>query len=642
MIDGGVDSMGIPTTVTPVTTLVDTDGDGVVDVHDLDSDNDGLNDVIEAGETDSDGDGLIDSSDSLIDPSSLPTTNGNLDIVTVNNSRLPAVVDVDGDGIIDDATDTDGDGIADVLDGSINQFADDVQLDTDGDDIPNIYDLDDDNDGITDLVELDGNPTRDTDGDGIIDSLDLDSDNDGLLDLLESGQDVSVVDLDGNGILDSTVDADNDGLIDIADRDANDPQSDGNVNPVDTDSDSKRDFQDVDSDNDGISDLYESSVDGASNDVDNDGMIDGDVDENGISDVVTPIITPLDTDADGKADYLDLDSDNDGVSDVVESGADDDANKDGKIDTVDALTDNTTFLDEDFDGKDDYRDYDAVILPDTLSQIVLGESGVVPVLDNDKVDAVEIATMQIIGTEAVGDPLVVEGEGEWSIDSDYNIVFTPEVGFEYDPQDITYSMENIYGIRQPAVTVNVNYLPKAREDKRFADLSLPVTVDVLANDNGDLNASSIQIVLPEGFMDEHPDAVFLTEYPVFEEDNTTVTTLGKANFSKITSGSNSILSVPNQGVWNTNTDGTITYRAYPNFTNVEPTPISYKVLDNAGNVASTDATIIIRKSVVAGVSNSSADCQTSDSVPVLSKFGMVLMALLGTLFGVFLFRKEKN
>ena len=644
MIDGGVDEHGVPTAVINVTNLPDTDGDGVVDVHDLDSDNDGLDDIVEAGTTDSNNDGLVDSEGGLVDPVTLPQTDGKIDVVTVSNIHLPAEVDKDGNGVIDDATDSDGDGIADVLDGAINSFADDTQLDSDNDGIPNIYDLDDDNDGITDVLEENGTPNLDTDGDGIVDLLDLDSDNDGILDIVESGANVKALDSDGNGLIDSVIDADNDGLLDVVDADSSDPKSLGTITPIDTDGDSKRDFQDVDSDNDGISDLYEAGLNRGDIDNDGNGMIDGDVDENGISDTENPVVTPLDSDKDGTADYRDLDSDNDGLTDVEESGANDDANKDGKIDTLGTLTDVTTLLDEDFDDKKDYRDYEALLLPDVLKGVPLDESGTVHVLDNDKVDALDIATMQITGTDAVGDSLVVEGEGEWSIDSSYNIVFTPEVGFEYDPTDITYSVENIYGVRQAAVNVNFNYLPRAREDRRFADLSQPVIVKVLDNDNGDLNVSSIQLVLPEGFTDLHPDATFLDSYPelsLFKDVNRIGVVNKIEKTTQIASGPNTILSVPGQGVWNSNTDGTVTYRAYKEFTDVEPTPISYKVFDKAGNLAVTDAIIKIVKSVVAGVS-ATEDCQTSDSVPVLSKIGIGLTSVLGTLFGLFLFRREKN
>ena len=62
----------------------------------------------------------------------------------------------------------------------------DAQIsDTDGDGVYNDADLDDDNDGILDTVEL--ADTTDRDGDGIPNNRDLDSDGDGILDSVEAG-----------------------------------------------------------------------------------------------------------------------------------------------------------------------------------------------------------------------------------------------------------------------------------------------------------------------------------------------------------------------------------------------------------------------------------------------------------------------
>jgi hypothetical protein len=84
---------------------------------------------------------------------------------------------------------------------------------------------------------------------------------------------------------------------------------------------------DLDSDNDGISDIYEAG--GKTLDANNDGIIDNftDSDNDSIPDAVEALaganswITPTNTDADAVADYLDLDSDNDGIPDVVEGQA---------------------------------------------------------------------------------------------------------------------------------------------------------------------------------------------------------------------------------------------------------------------------------------------------------------------------------
>ena len=95
--------------------------------------------------------------------------------------------------------------------------------------------------------------------------------------------------------------------------------------PVDTNGDGVHDLSDLDSDNDGITDLVESGDSAAiAADANGDGTISNaeasaagltDSDVNGAYDQLGN--QPVDTDGDGVADFLDLDSDNDGVPDAV-------------------------------------------------------------------------------------------------------------------------------------------------------------------------------------------------------------------------------------------------------------------------------------------------------------------------------------
>ena len=104
--------------------------------------------------------------------------------------------------------------------------------DFDNDGILNDDDLDDDNDGILDTVEQNGDLNRDTDNDNYPDHQDLDSDNDGCFDVIESG----FTDNDQNGTLGSLPDnVDTNGLI-IG-------EPDGYTTPLDNNSDSIFDFQ---------------------------------------------------------------------------------------------------------------------------------------------------------------------------------------------------------------------------------------------------------------------------------------------------------------------------------------------------------------------------------------------------------------
>ncbi|MBT8311790.1 MAG: gliding motility-associated C-terminal domain-containing protein, partial [Flavobacteriaceae bacterium] len=130
--------------------------------------------------------------------------------------------------------------------------------DTDGDGVPDHVDIDDDNDGIIDVIEDldadgDGAPTThppDTDGDGIPDYLDIDSDNDGSLDNVEAQ-------LTATYIAPCGIDSDGNGLDDHYEET---PGSCGGLTPVDTDEDGIPDYRDIDSDNDGILDNVEAQT----------------------------------------------------------------------------------------------------------------------------------------------------------------------------------------------------------------------------------------------------------------------------------------------------------------------------------------------------------------------------------------------
>jgi hypothetical protein len=382
----------------------DADGDNVVDRFDLDSDNDGIPDLVEAGGVDTDGDGRIDGytdgdGDGLGD--TYDSNDGGDDIqnadtdgdgvkdyldLDTDNDGIPDVVeaggtDTDGDGVFDDQTDIDGDGFADDVDGDVGNDGtaenntNALQLtgtDSDSDGVPNSY------------------PSNDIDQDGIPNQKDLDADNDGIPDVVEAGG----TDIDGDGIFDNQTDTDGDGFADVVDGDVgNDGTSENNANALqltgvdtdndgapnsypegDTDGDGVLDQLDLDADNDGIPDVVEAGGTDANGDgifddqtdTDNDGFaddVDGDVGNDGTAENSAdglqltgtdtdndgaPNSYPAgDTDGDGILDQLDLDADGDGIPDVVEAGGTD-VNGDGRFDDQ-TDTDNDGFAD-DVDG----------------------------------------------------------------------------------------------------------------------------------------------------------------------------------------------------------------------------------------------------------------------------------------------------
>ena len=262
----------------------DTDGDGRPDFQDLDSDNDGIRDAVEAGavpsspvdtdqdgtadylDLDADGDGLFDLNEGNDDD-----RNGVNDFAASPPAGYDAVADGNSDGQIDASgagqfVDTDGNGLDDRYETDPA-----AEQDTDGDGYADYVDLDSDADGMLDSTEGGATPSSpiDTDGDGTADYLDLDADNDGLVDNLEAQAEGSYTAPNGD-------DVDRDGLNDAYDADTAGASSrtvaaSQGLTPVNTDSgsgDTTPDYRDLDSDGDTIVDL----IDG--NDANQDGQND--------------------------------------------------------------------------------------------------------------------------------------------------------------------------------------------------------------------------------------------------------------------------------------------------------------------------------------------------------------------------------
>lgn len=289
---------------------MDHDSDGIPNHLDLDSDNDGIPDIVEAGGTDQDGDGRVDTF-------SDPDKDGLAAVFETSDGSTSVFFDADGDGI----NEKDGD--------------------FDSDNLPNWQDLDADGDGIVDIVEIGG---TDNDSDGILDDYATDSDEDGLGDLVDG-------DVGNDGTAENSANA----LV-LTSSDANlDAFPDSGYPSADLDSDLLPNFLDIDTDADGITDNTEaqattsyiapsgsdSDLDGIDNAYDNSSSYGG------------AKLDPVNTEKEDNPDYQDTDSDGDGESDAMEGH---DSNGDGTIDGSDVLVCNTgkaSLTDIDGDGLDD-------------------------------------------------------------------------------------------------------------------------------------------------------------------------------------------------------------------------------------------------------------------------------------------------
>lgn len=319
---------------------IDSDGDGVNDACDLDSDNDGILDTDETI-ADTDNDGIDDYLDLDSDNDGIPDSfEANYGQAPTGYSSSAACItgsDSDGDGLLDDVDDA-----SSTMYGSSASTL----------------------------------PYPDTDGDGVKDNRDKDSDNDGIMDCTEAGG----TDSNGDGIIDSFTDTNSDGYHDnLSSSPLNVPNTDNSQETTDV-WNLRPNHLDIDSDADGIDDTREGlatcgvdvpcySTPTILNDSDGDGVIDfWDSDYSGEA------IDPYDKDGDAIPDYIDTDTDEDGIDDITEGNDADnndvaDTSPSGNDTDGDGLDDNfddesgsyggyTNYplQDEDSDDEHDWRD----------------------------------------------------------------------------------------------------------------------------------------------------------------------------------------------------------------------------------------------------------------------------------------------
>jgi hypothetical protein len=320
----------------------DFDRDGIPNQYDRDSDNDGIPDVVEA-----------------------------------------YGVDTNGDGVIDNYSDTDADGFSQNVDGNNTGHltsGNGLNLpDLDGDGIPNYFDTDSDNDGIPDIIEATG---TDANNDGRVDGTFTDTDADGFLDALDGSIGGSTP------LLRTGVDGIGNGRA-------------GSYPNKNFDSDSRANPYDPDSDGDGLVDVIEAGFP----DTNLDGYVDGPYNTRGWANAIAARVSLglRNTESVGNPDYLDIDSDGDGIPDNIEgqttNGFTFPAYADTDGDGLDNTYDNRPLafggsgifaIDTDLDGTPDYRDLDTDA--DGLTDIVEGNDFNLNRLPDDNISLTNLDT----------------------------------------------------------------------------------------------------------------------------------------------------------------------------------------------------------------------------------------------------------
>ena len=285
---------------------------------------------------------------------------------------------------------------------------------------------------------------RDTDADGVFDHLDIDSDNDGITDNIEAQSTDGFIAPTGNGVI---ADLNDDGLDDV--------YGPAGLTPVNTDGADLADWRDLNSDNDALTDNQ----------------------ENGLG---VAMVSGLSTAAN--------DTDGDGLFDVYETAIDGDSNdgfvvNEGVTNPVNAEADNNGYLPDDGDAVDgsivpmtadlNYRD----ATPDNTAPVDGNETNAVTedvtltVPDGAAGDLLNNATdaegnpltitgytiAGVAGTQAAGAPVLIAGVGTITINANGSYSFAPVLNYTGAIPLITYTVSD--GLLTDTSTLQLSITP---------------------------------------------------------------------------------------------------------------------------------------------------------------------------------------
>jgi CshA-type fibril repeat protein len=203
-----------------------------------------------------------------------------------------------------------------------------------------------------------------------------------------------------------------------------------------------------------------------------------------------------------------------------------------------------------------------------------GRPVTVDVLANDAGD-LDATTVRLVAPDVTGAQLssdgrtlVVPGEGTWTVDpATGRVTFTPAAGTAgaatpLSPTPVSYTVDDVRGKRGTA-TVTVAFAGSAVADAAATTQGAPVEIDVLGNDRGRLDRTSV--TFPAAGQPAGAD---------ISDDGRTLT-------------------VPGQGTWTVSaTSGRVTFAPDPAFRG-DAAPVTYRVVDADGTPSTSPVTVSV-------------------------------------------------
>ena len=195
-----------------------------------------------------------------------------------------------------------------------------------------------------------------------------------------------------------------------------------------------------------------------------------------------------------------------------------------------------------------------VATSDSLDYNVGSPTNIVVVANDTDNEAIDATSVQLIDP-STGNPSTsvnITGEGNWAVQADGSITFTPTAGFTGNPSTINYTVDDTSGntSNQATITLTDNTPPVATNDSQNYNVGSATNVVVLTNDldNEAIDSGSVQLIDP-------------------------------SNSTPSTS-----VNVPGEGNWTVQPDGSVTFTPNAGFTGT-PSTIAYVVDDTSGNTS---------------------------------------------------------
>lgn len=197
-----------------------------------------------------------------------------------------------------------------------------------------------------------------------------------------------------------------------------------------------------------------------------------------------------------------------------------------------------------------------------------------------------------------GRTLTVPGEGVYTIDPvTGRVTFDPEPAFTGEATPVVYQVTDSYGTTVTStITPTVTPItPEANDDAAVTRFDTPVTLPAVLDDvPGDPQGGAPAPLVP----------------------GATVFTVGDQPAGAVRSADGKTLTVPGEGVWTINANGSATFTPEPGFTG-QTTPVTYRIEDANGTTDTALLTVIVRPGPVAAPDTATTPQDTNVDLVIL-------------------------